>query len=62
MAPPSYVAYAGGVYDVSDSFLWQKGKHPVLHTAGKDWSGGIQDAPHGPELLLRYPIVGRLEG
>ena len=57
----TYVAYKGRVYDVSQSFLWQHGKHQVLHSAGKDLSGSLAEAPHGPELLEKFPVVGILE-
>lgn len=58
---PAYVAYAGKVYDVSGSFVWRNGRHWVRHQAGADLTDGLCDAPHGPELLLRYPSVGMLE-
>lgn len=57
----TYVAYKGRVYDVSQSFLWQHGKHQVLHTAGKDLTDSLAEAPHGPELLEKFPLVGILE-
>jgi predicted heme/steroid binding protein len=57
---PAYIAYAGKVYDVSASFLWQKGKHQVVHFAGDDLTEALKEAPHGPDLLNRYPIVGEL--
>ncbi len=58
----AYVAYAGYVYDVTASFLWQGGRHQALHRAGRDLTGEIEAAPHGPELLLRVPRIGRLVG
>jgi len=57
---PAYVAFEGLVYDVSGSFLWQKGKHQAIHTAGVDYTGNFQQAPHSPELLSRFPVVGYL--
>jgi predicted heme/steroid binding protein len=56
----AYVACNGKVYDVSGSFLWQHGKHQVLHSAGEDLSAGIAQAPHGEDLLERFPVVGTL--
>jgi predicted heme/steroid binding protein len=56
-----YVAYKGKVYDVSGSFLWQGGRHQVVHTAGRDLTHALADAPHGPELLKKFPVVGILE-
>ncbi len=57
---PAYIAFEGKVYDVSHSFLWQRGRHQVRHRAGFDHSDGLGEAPHGPELLDRLPIVGFL--
>jgi predicted heme/steroid binding protein len=55
-----YIAYEGKVYDASHSFLWQKGRHQVQHPAGVDYTGGLGQAPHGPDLLERLPVVGIL--
>ena len=57
---PAYIAYEGKVYDVSNSFLWQRGRHQVLHAAGQDLTGDLDGAPHGEDLLDRVPIVGVL--
>jgi len=57
---PAYVAFEGKVYDVSASWLWREGRHWVVHLAGIDYSGAFGDAPHGPDLLDRLPVVGRL--
>jgi predicted heme/steroid binding protein len=59
---PAYVAYEGKVYDVSDSFHWKDEDHQVLHNAGADLTTAIQQAPHGDDLLKRFPIVGILQG
>jgi predicted heme/steroid binding protein len=56
----SYVAYRGKVYDVSKSFQWKKGAHQVIHRAGCDLTEALKDAPHLPNLLFRFPVVGRL--
>lgn len=54
-----YVAYQSVVYDLSESFLWQKGKHQGLHRSGKalppKWkmprTGGFPAAvPSGREI------------
>ncbi len=58
---PAYVAYAGRVYDVSGSFLWQKGNHQGLHRAGRDLTAELENAPHGADFLQRFPVVGRLK-
>jgi predicted heme/steroid binding protein len=57
---PAYIAFEGKVYDVSRSFLWQRGRHQVRHLAGIDYTGGLDDAPHGADLLARLPVVGIL--
>ncbi|HIP99328.1 TPA: cytochrome B5 [Candidatus Bipolaricaulota bacterium] len=59
---PAYVAYAGVVYDVTTSFLWQGGRHQVLHRAGQDLTEALAQAPHGQELLEKFPVVGTLKG
>jgi predicted heme/steroid binding protein/uncharacterized membrane protein len=56
-----YVAFEGKVYDVSKSPLWAKGLHMNRHPSGKDLSGEISAAPHGPEVFERYPQVGILK-
>jgi predicted heme/steroid binding protein len=56
----SYVAYRGKVYDVSKSFQWKKGAHQVTHHAGRDLTEALKDAPHLPDLLFKFPVVGRL--
>jgi predicted heme/steroid binding protein/uncharacterized membrane protein len=58
---PVYVAYNGKVYDVSSSRLWSKGVHMNRHLPGKNLSGEMSAAPHGPEVLERYPQVGLLK-
>jgi predicted heme/steroid binding protein len=40
--------------------LWKKGLHQVLHTAGADLTTEIDSAPHGADLLERFPVVGML--
>lgn len=55
---PCYIAHKGRVFDVSESKLWKTGTHMKRHAAGKDLSVDIGAAPHGPEVLDRYPQVG----
>ena len=59
---PAYVAHGGKVYDVSGSFRWRGGRHQVLHRAGGDLTQELERAPHGPELLEKFPMVGTLKG
>jgi predicted heme/steroid binding protein len=56
----AYVAYQGNVYDVSNSDLWKGGIHKG-HTAGKDLTEEMGKAPHGPEILKGFPVVGTLK-
>lgn len=58
---PAYVVYQGKVYDVTKSRLWPKGLHMSRHASGKDLSSDISAAPHGPEVLERYPQVGTVK-
>ena len=57
----AYVAYNGKVYDVSQSFQWRKGIHQIIHHAGRDLTAVLKQAPHGPEMLDKFTVVGRLE-
>ena len=54
---PTYVVYKGKVYVVSATFLWKDGTHQVLHSAGVDLTDAMKQAPHGGEVLERFPIV-----
>ena len=58
---PSYIAFEGKVYNVTNSFLWMGGKHQALHRAGEDLTDALKDAPHGSEFIKRFPIVGILK-
>lgn len=57
---PAFIAYNGKVYDVSSSFLWRKENHQVLHNAGVDLTDSFEEAPHGADLLEKFPVVGTL--
>jgi predicted heme/steroid binding protein len=57
---PAYIACKGKVYDVSASFLWQNGRHQVVHNAGEDLTDALEQAPHGADMLERLPVVGTL--
>lgn len=58
---PVYISFQGKIYDVSKSPLWSKGIHMNRHPSGKDLTGEISAAPHGPEVLERYPQAGILK-
>jgi predicted heme/steroid binding protein len=57
---PAYIACQGKVYDLSKSFLWKHGKHQAIHVAGVDLTRCITQAPHGIDLLEKFPVVGIL--
>ena len=56
-----YIAHQGRVIDVTNSKLWRTGLHMKRHQAGQDLTADIEAAPHGLEVLDRYPQVGILE-
>lgn len=58
---PVYIAQGGNVYDVTESKLWKNGTHMRRHNAGADLTTDFQAAPHGTEVLARYPQVGVLK-
>jgi predicted heme/steroid binding protein len=57
---PAYVAYKGGVFDVTDDYLWIEGDHQGQHVAGRDLTDEMQLAPHGEETLDRVKQIGVL--
>src|SRR5690606_25870378 len=44
--------------DVSKSKFWSTGLHMKRHAAGNDLTREIEAAPHGTEVLDRFPQVG----
>jgi predicted heme/steroid binding protein/uncharacterized membrane protein len=58
---PAYVAYQGKVYDVTGSRLWPKGLHMNRHASGRELTADISAAPHGTDVLDRYPQVAVLK-
>jgi predicted heme/steroid binding protein/uncharacterized membrane protein len=56
-----YIAYQGRVIDVSKSKYWRTGLHMKRHEAGRDLTADMEAAPHGTEVLDRYPQVGILK-
>lgn len=43
---------------MSASFLWKDGTHQVFHTAGVDLTKALEQAPHGGDVLEKFPVVG----
>jgi predicted heme/steroid binding protein/uncharacterized membrane protein len=58
---PTYIAYDGKVYDVSQSKLWRKGQHMNRHRSGVDLTTDMSAAPHATDVLDRFPQVGTLK-
>lgn len=58
---PIYVGYKGKVYDLSTSPLFQGEKRMRCHLAGKDLTKEIDIAPHGEDLIFKFPVIGRLK-
>jgi arsenite oxidase small subunit len=58
---PTYLIYKGKVYDISGSKLWTKGTHMRVHDSRENLDETIKKAPHGDEVLSRFPIVGELK-
>ncbi len=54
------IAVNGSIYDVSESNKWKHGLHMNRHRAGKDLTPDLTCAPHGSEVLERFPPVGTL--
>ena len=57
---PTRIAVQGKVYDLSDSLRWKHGLHMKRHHAGVDLTTDLKAAPHGPEVLDKFPQVGIL--
>jgi len=57
---PIYVAYKDRVIDVTGSKMWRGGQHMKRHAAGADLTAEIAQAPHGIDVLDRFPQVGTL--
>jgi predicted heme/steroid binding protein/uncharacterized membrane protein len=58
---PIYVAFRGRVIDVTHSKFWKTGVHMKRHPAATDLTSDMEAAPHGPEVLDRYPQVAVLK-
>ena len=58
---PVYIAHKGRVIDVTNSKFWKTGLHMKRHPSGTDLTTDIEAAPHGIDVLDRYPQVGVLK-
>lgn len=56
----AYFAYRGEVFDATNSPLWKNGSHMGRHQAGSDLTEVLGQAPHGENLVLAMPKVGKL--
>jgi predicted heme/steroid binding protein/uncharacterized membrane protein len=57
---PAYMLFKNKVYDVSSSPRWRDGSHFRAHVAGENLTQKIGDAPHGEEVLERFPVVAEI--
>jgi predicted heme/steroid binding protein len=58
---PAYVAVDGIIYDVTDVKAWKNGSHKGQHEAGIDLTEQINKrSPHGPRVLKKRPVVGKI--
>jgi predicted heme/steroid binding protein len=58
---PIYISYKGKVYDLSASPLFQGEKRMRCHIAGKDLTKDMDIAPHGEDLVFKFPVVGKMK-
>lgn len=57
---PAYIAYNGRIFNVTESKIWKDGSHAKKHLSGHDLSDALKKAPHGEELILKMPEIGKL--
>ncbi|MBN1297952.1 hypothetical protein JXA80_14335 [bacterium] len=55
------IAHDGKVYDVSASPLWKTGVHMKRHAAGEDLTRSLDAAPHGSEVLEKFPVIALVD-
>ncbi|MFP4477219.1 MAG: multiheme c-type cytochrome [Desulfatibacillaceae bacterium] len=58
---PVHVVFGGNIYDVTESRMWRGGSHMKRHQAGTDLTAAMEGAPHGAEVLERFPNLGPAE-
>ncbi|MGD0803719.1 MAG: cytochrome b5 domain-containing protein [Candidatus Bathyarchaeia archaeon] len=57
---PSYLAYKGVIYDVSDSTWFTDGEHFDIHSCGQDLTEEISEAPHDDDVFSNIQKIGKL--
>ncbi len=57
---PSYIAYKGIIYNVTQGRLWKNGLHAMKHPAGTDLTELLKNAPHGEDRIFAMPQAGTL--
>jgi predicted heme/steroid binding protein len=57
---PALFAFQGRIYDAGSSRLWKQGSHMGRHQVGTDLTEALSQAPHGADLVMALPEVGRL--
>lgn len=55
----AYVAYNGIVYDITDEKTWKGGSHKG-NDAGIDITDKLNKIWHGPKVMKKHPVVGKL--
>lgn len=58
---PIYIAYKGRVYDLSTSPLFQGEGKMRCHVGGQDLTREIDIAPHGEDLVFKFPVIGKVK-
>ena len=58
---PAYIIVDGMIYDVTNAKGWKNGKHKDGITAGQDLSKDINAAPHGKDVLIGLPVIGKIK-
>ena len=58
--PQIWVAYLGNIYNVTESRLWQNGKH-YEHWAGQDLTDELTDAPHTETVFEKFKVIGKMK-
>ena len=58
----AYISVDGVIYDVTNAPGWKNGQHQGGGaTAGMDLSKAINTAPHGKDVLVGLPVIGKIK-